>query len=260
MPKKPADHHQRRRLLAYLDRAARRAEGGEYPTVECISATSTPARASAPLLHPMAAFATLSGFGIDGYRLAINGLAAKSGPRPKLDKPRLDEPGLTPARQHAQSFPESRSWRASLTTNQPQNFPPTTARSFASLRRCSTTQSHEIEIERSGSGSASPAMSASRPRCPPRITPRRLLPRRRSPISPSIRAWCPRRWSARPIGRGARRQAVHRGRQQGLGGQTLLIIEAMKTMNQIPSPRAGTVTQILVEEASRSNSASAGNY
>jgi acetyl-CoA carboxylase biotin carboxyl carrier protein len=31
-------------------------------------------------------------------------------------------------------------------------------------------------------------------------------------------------------------------------GQTLLIIEAMKTMNQIPSPRAGTVTQILVED------------
>lgn len=32
-------------------------------------------------------------------------------------------------------------------------------------------------------------------------------------------------------------------------GQTLLIIEAMKTMNQIPSPRAGTVTAILVEDA-----------
>src|SRR5207248_162256 len=31
-------------------------------------------------------------------------------------------------------------------------------------------------------------------------------------------------------------------------GQTLLIIEAMKTMNQIPSPSAGTVTQILVED------------
>ncbi len=31
-------------------------------------------------------------------------------------------------------------------------------------------------------------------------------------------------------------------------GDTLLIIEAMKTMNQIPSPRAGTVTQILVED------------
>ncbi|MBB5045875.1 acetyl-CoA carboxylase biotin carboxyl carrier protein [Rhodopseudomonas rhenobacensis] len=31
-------------------------------------------------------------------------------------------------------------------------------------------------------------------------------------------------------------------------GETLFIIEAMKTMNQIPSPRAGTVTQILVED------------
>ena len=31
-------------------------------------------------------------------------------------------------------------------------------------------------------------------------------------------------------------------------GQTLLTIEAMKTMKQIPSPRAGTVTQILVED------------
>ena len=32
-------------------------------------------------------------------------------------------------------------------------------------------------------------------------------------------------------------------------GQTLLIIEAMKTMNQIPAPRAGTDTAILVEDA-----------
>ncbi|MEL6532704.1 MAG: acetyl-CoA carboxylase biotin carboxyl carrier protein [Pseudomonadota bacterium] len=31
-------------------------------------------------------------------------------------------------------------------------------------------------------------------------------------------------------------------------GQTLLIIEAMKTMNQIPSPRAGTVKRILVSD------------
>jgi acetyl-CoA carboxylase biotin carboxyl carrier protein len=31
-------------------------------------------------------------------------------------------------------------------------------------------------------------------------------------------------------------------------GQTLLIVEAMKTMNQIPAPRAGTVTQIMVED------------
>jgi len=31
-------------------------------------------------------------------------------------------------------------------------------------------------------------------------------------------------------------------------GDTLVIVEAMKTMNQIPSPRTGTVTQILVED------------
>ena len=31
-------------------------------------------------------------------------------------------------------------------------------------------------------------------------------------------------------------------------GETLLIIEAMKTMNQIPAPRAGTVTKVLIED------------
>lgn len=31
-------------------------------------------------------------------------------------------------------------------------------------------------------------------------------------------------------------------------GQTMLIIEAMKVMNQIPAPRAGTITKFLVED------------
>ena len=35
--------------------------------------------------------------------------------------------------------------------------------------------------------------------------------------------------------------------QQVKEGDTLLIIEAMKTMNQIPSPRAGVVKRICVE-------------
>ena len=30
-------------------------------------------------------------------------------------------------------------------------------------------------------------------------------------------------------------------------GQTLLIIEAMKTMNHIPAPKSGTVTQVMIE-------------
>lgn len=33
-------------------------------------------------------------------------------------------------------------------------------------------------------------------------------------------------------------------------GDTLLIIEAMKTMNHIPAPRSGTIKRILVEDAS----------
>ncbi len=32
-------------------------------------------------------------------------------------------------------------------------------------------------------------------------------------------------------------------------GQTLLIIEAMKTMNQIPAPRSGKITEIIVSDA-----------
>lgn len=32
-------------------------------------------------------------------------------------------------------------------------------------------------------------------------------------------------------------------------GDTLLIVEAMKTLNQIPAPRSGTVVQILFEDA-----------
>ena len=36
--------------------------------------------------------------------------------------------------------------------------------------------------------------------------------------------------------------------QQVKEGDTILIIEAMKTMNQIPAPRAGTVKRILVED------------
>ncbi len=65
----------------------------------------------------------------------------------------------------------------------------------------------------------------------------------------SIRASSPRRWSAPPIvgpAPGAR-PFVDVG-SQVKAGETLIIIEAMKTMNQIPAPRSGTVIQILVED------------
>jgi acetyl-CoA carboxylase biotin carboxyl carrier protein len=43
------------------------------------------------------------------------------------------------------------------------------------------------------------------------------------------------------------RPFVEVGSRVGVG-DTLLIVEAMKTMNQIPSPRAGMVMQILIED------------
>ena len=42
---------------------------------------------------------------------------------------------------------------------------------------------------------------------------------------------------------------VDRRRTKVSEGQTVLIIEAMKTMNQIPAHRSGTVTRILFEDA-----------
>ncbi len=65
----------------------------------------------------------------------------------------------------------------------------------------------------------------------------------------SRRTPCPRRWSAPPMLSPSpdAKPFIEVG-QQVREGQTLLIIEAMKTMNQIPSPRAGTVTAILFED------------
>ena len=113
----------------------------------------------------------------------------------------------------------------------------------------------EIEIERAGlrvrvarNISIAASMPAERSAAAAGAGARRRAGRRR-PMSPSIRAWCPRRWSAPPIGLPSPAPSrSSRSAAKVSVGQTLLIIEAMKTMNQIPSPRAGTVTQILVED------------
>jgi acetyl-CoA carboxylase biotin carboxyl carrier protein len=65
----------------------------------------------------------------------------------------------------------------------------------------------------------------------------------------NIRAPSPRPWSAPvylPPEPGS--AAFVKVGAQVAEGQTVLIIEAMKTMNQIPAPRAGTVKRILVED------------
>jgi acetyl-CoA carboxylase biotin carboxyl carrier protein len=48
--------------------------------------------------------------------------------------------------------------------------------------------------------------------------------------------------------RRARRAAVRRPAGTGQEGDTLVIIEAMKVMNPITAPRAGTVRQVLVQD------------
>ena len=66
---------------------------------------------------------------------------------------------------------------------------------------------------------------------------------------PPIPAPCPRRWSAPPIAgpRPSAKAFVEVGSQVEAGDK-LLLVEAMKTFNDIVAPRAGTVTAILVED------------
>jgi acetyl-CoA carboxylase biotin carboxyl carrier protein len=109
----------------------------------------------------------------------------------------------------------------------------------------------EIEIERDGvrvrvaRGSGPPIATHSAPIPPPAPSP--------AAIAPADPAKHPGVVNSPMVGtayRGAAPGAppfVDIGSKVGVG-DSLLIIEAMKTMNQIPAPRAGTVTQILIED------------
>ena len=202
----------------------------------------------------MAAFATLSGFGIEGYRLAISGLAARIGAKGKREDDSLTRhPDTTPdasPSQHARTF-GSRSWRASRTTRQTKTSSDDSAliRELAAL--LDETSLTEIEIERSGlrlrvarnvtvaaampaafhagaapmaSATASASAATSDLSKHPGVVP--------SPMVGSVyRSPEP---GAEPFVEVGDKVAV---------GQTLMIIEAMKTMNPIPAPRAGKVTR-----------------
>ena len=112
----------------------------------------------------------------------------------------------------------------------------------------------EIEFERDGMSvrvarHAVPAPAAARPRAedqPPAAT-------AAEPAAAAVPALHPGTVTSPMVGTAYRaaepgaRPFVDVG-SQVKAGDTLLIIEAMKTMNQIPAPRAGTVIQILVED------------
>ena len=65
----------------------------------------------------------------------------------------------------------------------------------------------------------------------------------------AIPAPCSRRWSAPPTASPRRkRRTSSRSARRSRPGDKLLLVEAMKTFNDIVAPRAGTVTAIFVED------------
>ena len=173
-----------------------------------------------------AAKAVIAGFGIDGYALAISGLAAMIGAKAKAKAEAMAKTPKAPI--------VDRDLIRELT------------------KLLDETGLTEIEIEQDGqrvrvarNGAPAPACTrAARPcRSRSRNRWRRPLDPAKHPgvvISPMVgTAYAAPEPGAKPfIEIGSKVKA----------GDTLLIIEAMKTMNQIPAPRAGTVIQILFED------------
>ena len=181
-----------------------------------------------------AAKAVICGFGIQGYALAIDGLAAMTG---------QEEQALSMAPKDKQRR------RADGKPAIDQDL----IRELAKL--LDETGLTEIEIERDGlrvrvgrGGAVDACRSAGAAAAPARAP----LRRRRSAPGRSRQA-SRRRHLADGRHRLSRRRRpaptpfVDVG-SKVVAGETLLIIEAMKTMNQIPAPRSGTVTQILIED------------
>ena len=110
-----------------------------------------------------------------------------------------------------------------------------------------------IRVARQMSINAPVSVAAQAP-VPPRLQqqPRplqKLHPLRRKQPLPSPGTTVTLRWSAPPIFLEPGAAAFIQVGDKVAEGQTILIVEAMKTMNHIPSTKAGTVKQILVEDA-----------
>jgi acetyl-CoA carboxylase biotin carboxyl carrier protein len=114
----------------------------------------------------------------------------------------------------------------------------------------------EIEIEQDGKrirvskAAVATAASAAAPRASVASTPQPVAESVSAPMDPSKHpgvVTSPMVGTAYGAAEPGAKAFVEIG-SQVKAGETLLIIEAMKTMNQIPAPRAGTVKQILFED------------
>jgi acetyl-CoA carboxylase biotin carboxyl carrier protein len=112
----------------------------------------------------------------------------------------------------------------------------------------------EIEIEQDGQrvrvarNSAAPAPAA--PRAPAAPAPQPVAEAVPAPVDPSKHPGVvvsPMVGTAYVAPEPGGKPFIEIGTQVK-AGDTLLVVEAMKTMNQIPAPRAGTVIQILFED------------
>jgi acetyl-CoA carboxylase biotin carboxyl carrier protein len=92
-----------------------------------------------------------------------------------------------------------------------------------------------------GPVAAAPSAIASAPSAPPAMSPPEAPPRGEQVKSPMVGTVY---WAAQP---GA--EPFIKPGDKIKQGQTMLIIEAMKTMNPIPAPRDGTVLEVLVGDA-----------
>ena len=112
----------------------------------------------------------------------------------------------------------------------------------------------EIEIEQDGQrvrvarNAAAPAPAA--PRTPAAPAPQAVAEAVPAPVDPSKHPGVvvsPMVGTAYVAPEPGGKPFIENGTQVK-AGDTLLVVEAMKTMNQIPAPRAGTVIQILFED------------
>ena len=114
----------------------------------------------------------------------------------------------------------------------------------------------EIEIEQDGQrvrvarGTVAAATPAPAARAPAAPAPQPIIESASRPIDPAKHpgvVTSPMVGTAYGAAEPGAKPFVEVGTQVKIG-DTLVIIEAMKTMNQIPAPRAGTVTQVLFED------------
>ena len=238
--------HQCRRLHAHLDCHPRRLERGRAAGDRGASVEYLPARAVSPSSYVTpAAHGLICGFGPKGYELAIEAMADLLEPRPSAAAAAAKGEPLSRgacATRRLQKGP-TKSW--GRTSRPSRAVDQELIRELAQL--LTETGLTEIEIERDGMrvrvarSCRRAAATVTAVGAPIGRRPASAQPAGASPSDPAKHPGCVQLADGRH-GLSARRSPapppfVERRQRASRQGQTLLIIEAMKTMNHIPAPQ-----------------------